>query len=837
MTTRKWSCVGPCQMLLALAVSVVWGKDPFVFAFAFGRKQGASAQLHDVSTPDLQGCACDTWSEGGARDGVRYCHLEYGNGRAAGCGKGCVLERVRGEDQCFDAEAMVAKAVAHAIAAQAAQSAWCDAWFGAQGAAPCCAVFLEHASMEASATSQEVVFQLSRVPRAQQELWATLGCARFTPALTLALTRKHECPKLEVAQHLPKPSGECEFLADTATERWGEMGRAAQSQGACCAACRRAGAARCAVAVFSHGMCWLVAGGGSGAAPNLAGGGGGAAVALLPRTGFTVCKPKPKLNNPTAVDEKQGKCVLGATWLNLDGRSGNEIFHFVSTAGAAAHLGCSLCVTAGKRAALEAFGFRIRAPDCCTLAAPDWSDFETVDRRGDPFLRAGWPELEQRSGRGGAALRLLGYLQSSGYYEGHKGDVLQHIGWSPRLLGRCTWLARAQLRAGRKLLTMHVRGTDYMKQLRLAPDVAEILRAVARIHAATPVCVTIVSDSPGWCIDNLLPKLRAITGGCARVVQEAHGGPGLDMCIAGRGDYVFIGAGTFSFFAAFFRADQAVPVYFEPRLWRWDIWGRRQWDPTGLRAEHSFYPPHWRPFGAAADLRAYAAPVAYAPAAGGVTASSSEGVDKDAFTNATGVQCNGLVADSHAGSAASCEQNCRDDNACGMWQWWSASTTSAGGGCWRGQCVDDLRTNAGWVGGKRATKLVAKMGLDGDVTTRWSSGRPYRGQVEWLAVDLGSATTTVRAALLVWEAAYASSFAVQVSNSSLSAASADWVSVYSTTVGAGGVQQIALEGTGRFWRVLCIERAAGNIWGFSLYEFQLFSSALPFALPALLARA
>ena len=73
-----------------------------------------------TGAPNL-GCACDTWSKGDARDGLRFCHLEFWYGKtagggkvwtrgASGCDKGCVLERVRGGDHCFDAKARLRRA-------------------------------------------------------------------------------------------------------------------------------------------------------------------------------------------------------------------------------------------------------------------------------------------------------------------------------------------------------------------------------------------------------------------------------------------------------------------------------------------------------------------------------------------------------------------------------------------------------------------------------------------------------------------------------------------------------------------------------------------------------
>ena len=122
-------------------------------------------------------------------------------------------------------------------------------------------------------------------------------------------------------------------------------------------------------------------------------------------------------------------------------------------------------------------------------------------------------------------------------------------------------------------------------------------------------------------------------------------------------------------------------------------------------------------------------------------------------------------------------------------------------------------------------------GLDGDPTTRWSSGEPYNGQTEWLAVDLGRVVSVDRARL-VWEAAYASKYAVQATNATagLGAPDAEWSTVGLSPAkgGAGGIEVVPLVAntSARFFRVHCLERFAGSQWGFSLYEFQLYAPHL-----------
>jgi beta-glucosidase len=70
----------------------------------------------------------------------------------------------------------------------------------------------------------------------------------------------------------------------------------------------------------------------------------------------------------------------------------------------------------------------------------------------------------------------------------------------------------------------------------------------------------------------------------------------------------------------------------------------------------------------------------------------------------------------------------------------------------------------------------------------------------------------------MWEAAYATAFAVQVSPDN-----ANWTSIYSTTAGTGGTQALTgLSGTGRYIRMYGTARATQ--YGYSLWEFQAFTT-------------
>ncbi|GHB59955.1 hypothetical protein GCM10010347_32470 [Streptomyces cirratus] len=110
----------------------------------------------------------------------------------------------------------------------------------------------------------------------------------------------------------------------------------------------------------------------------------------------------------------------------------------------------------------------------------------------------------------------------------------------------------------------------------------------------------------------------------------------------------------------------------------------------------------------------------------------------------------------------------------------------------------------------------AASATDADPATRWSSAY---GDPQWLQVDLG-AGRRVNRVVLRWEAAYGKSFQIQLSDDATT-----WRTVYSTTTGAGAVQDLTgLTGTGRYIRVYGTQR--GTAYGYSLYEFEVYGDPL-----------
>ncbi|GHO42416.1 discoidin domain-containing protein [Ktedonospora formicarum] len=107
----------------------------------------------------------------------------------------------------------------------------------------------------------------------------------------------------------------------------------------------------------------------------------------------------------------------------------------------------------------------------------------------------------------------------------------------------------------------------------------------------------------------------------------------------------------------------------------------------------------------------------------------------------------------------------------------------------------------------------ATLAVDGNLGTRWSSAF---SDPQWLQVDLGS-TATVTQVILNWEAAYGTSYQIQVSTDGT-----NWSNIYSTTTGAGGTETLNVSGTGRYVRFYGTKRATQ--YGYSLWELQVYGT-------------
>ena len=104
---------------------------------------------------------------------------------------------------------------------------------------------------------------------------------------------------------------------------------------------------------------------------------------------------------------------------------------------------------------------------------------------------------------------------------------------------------------------------------------------------------------------------------------------------------------------------------------------------------------------------------------------------------------------------------------------------------------------------------------DGDIRTRWAS---RFSDPQWVRMDFDS-PGEISGLVLRWEAAYAKSYEVQVSNDGSS-----WKTVYSERGGEGGTDDVTFRKVrAQSLRIFC--RRRGTTWGYSLYEIELKGSA------------
>ncbi len=118
------------------------------------------------------------------------------------------------------------------------------------------------------------------------------------------------------------------------------------------------------------------------------------------------------------------------------------------------------------------------------------------------------------------------------------------------------------------------------------------------------------------------------------------------------------------------------------------------------------------------------------------------------------------------------------------------------------------------VSSTESSAFPGSAAVDGDTGTRWSSAF---SDPQWIYVDLG-ATYTITRVVLRWEAAYGKAYQIQVSNDA-----STWTTIYSTTTGDGGVDDLTVSGSGRYVRMYGTQRATQ--WGYSLWEFEVYGSS------------
>lgn len=114
-----------------------------------------------------------------------------------------------------------------------------------------------------------------------------------------------------------------------------------------------------------------------------------------------------------------------------------------------------------------------------------------------------------------------------------------------------------------------------------------------------------------------------------------------------------------------------------------------------------------------------------------------------------------------------------------------------------------------------SSSFLASYAFDGNLSTRWAS---QINDDEWLEVELDEPTAVSRV-VLRWAAGYARQYELQISDDRTT-----WRTLYTQANGNGGVEDVAVTGTGRYVRMRGIERGTPNTY--SLYELEVYGAPL-----------
>lgn len=108
------------------------------------------------------------------------------------------------------------------------------------------------------------------------------------------------------------------------------------------------------------------------------------------------------------------------------------------------------------------------------------------------------------------------------------------------------------------------------------------------------------------------------------------------------------------------------------------------------------------------------------------------------------------------------------------------------------------------------------LAVDGNLATRWESAHGI--DPSWIALDLG-APFALHRGLLRWEAANAATYRMEGSNDGVL-----WSTIANYSGGVFGerTDELPLAGVFRHVRMFGLTRSAGNAWGYSLWELELY---------------
>lgn len=118
----------------------------------------------------------------------------------------------------------------------------------------------------------------------------------------------------------------------------------------------------------------------------------------------------------------------------------------------------------------------------------------------------------------------------------------------------------------------------------------------------------------------------------------------------------------------------------------------------------------------------------------------------------------------------------------------------------------------------------ASNAIDGNGDTRWETDF---SDPQWITIDLGT-SYEIGQVLLNWEGAYASTYEIQISDDATFAA---FTTLFTTTTGDGGIDDLSVNGTGRYVRMYGTVR--GTPYGYSLWEFEIYEALDPVTIATL----
>ncbi len=131
------------------------------------------------------------------------------------------------------------------------------------------------------------------------------------------------------------------------------------------------------------------------------------------------------------------------------------------------------------------------------------------------------------------------------------------------------------------------------------------------------------------------------------------------------------------------------------------------------------------------------------------------------------------------------------------------------------QLANLARNKKAYSSSEENAGTLASYATDDDLTSRWGSAHTDN---EWIYVDLGQEAYITRVAIL-WEAAFASSYEIQLASGSTQPTESQWVTAATESASSAGEKQTNIGANARFVRMRGLTR--GSQYGYSLLDFRV----------------